>query len=75
MEQYFCARNGGDKWQEYIWIKAKELSQGRLPDKTVAGKYIKEALKDLENRKKVHAKIPALNVFGLSITTDYHLNL
>lgn len=64
-----------DKWQEYIWIKAKELSQGRLPDKTVAGKYIKEALKDPKNQKKVSAKIPALNVFGLSITTDYHLSL
>jgi exodeoxyribonuclease V gamma subunit len=65
----------GDQWQEFLWLRAKELSQERLPDKTVVGKYIREALKDVENRKKLQAKIPALNVFGFSITTDFHLGL
>ncbi|HEX8462092.1 MAG TPA: exodeoxyribonuclease V subunit gamma, partial [Segetibacter sp.] len=65
----------GEKWQEYLWLRAKELSQERLPDKTVVGRYIREALKDGENRKKLVDKIPALHVFGLSITTDFHLGL
>jgi exodeoxyribonuclease V gamma subunit len=65
----------GEKWQEYLWLRSKELLQERLPDKTVVGRYIREALKDEESRKKLQGKIPALNIFGLSITTDFHLGL
>jgi exodeoxyribonuclease V gamma subunit len=65
----------GEKWQEYLWLRAKELLQERLPDKTVVGRYIREALKDKENWTKLIEKIPSLHVFGLSITTDFHLGL
>lgn len=65
----------GDKWQQYLWTRAKELSRQRLPDKTVVGKYIKDTLKDSVNKEKLKAKIPVLHLFGLSITTDYHLEL
>ncbi|MEJ7767318.1 MAG: exodeoxyribonuclease V subunit gamma [Chitinophagaceae bacterium] len=64
-----------EKWQQHLWIKAKELSRERLPDKTVIGKYIKDALKVPANQQKLQSKIPALHLFGLSITTDYHLEL
>lgn len=65
----------GDKWQQYLWIRAKELSRQRLPDKTIVGKHIKDALKMPANTEKLKVKLPAIHLFGLSITTDYHLEL
>lgn len=64
-----------DNWQQYLWARAKQLSQERLPDKTVIGKYIREALKDPDKRERLKSKLPALHLFGLSIITDYHLDL
>lgn len=29
-----------DEWQQYLWIKAKQILEDKLPDKTVIGKYI-----------------------------------
>ncbi len=66
--------NAGN-WQRYLWTRAKQLSRERLPDKTVIGKYIRDTLKDQGGREKLKAKMPSLHVFGLSITTDYHLQL
>lgn len=62
-------------WQKYLWIKAKEVLGDDMPDKTVIGKYIIEALKQPEQRKKLLAQIPNIHVFGLSIITAYHVRI
>ncbi|TDH24172.1 exodeoxyribonuclease V subunit gamma [Segetibacter sp. 3557_3] len=64
-----------DKWQQYLWLRAKNLSGGRLPDKTLVGRFIKEAINSDLVKEKLQHKIPALHIFGLSITTEYHLEL
>lgn len=62
-------------WQKYLWIKAKQILGKNMPDKTVTGKYIIEALKQPEQRKKLVSKIPNIHVFGLSIITAYHVHI
>ncbi|HKG68327.1 MAG TPA: exodeoxyribonuclease V subunit gamma, partial [Segetibacter sp.] len=62
-------------WQKYLWIKAKEVLGDNMPDKTVIGRYIIEALRQPEQRKKLIAQIPNIHVFGLSIITAYHLRI
>ncbi|MEJ7685084.1 MAG: exodeoxyribonuclease V subunit gamma [Segetibacter sp.] len=69
----FFDRN--NDWQKYLWIKAKEILVTSMPDKTVIGKYIIEALKQPEQRKKLLAQIPNIHVFGLSIITAYHVHI
>ena len=64
-----------NSWQKYLWVKAKEILGNNMPDKTVTGKYITEALKQPEQRKKLIAQIPNLHVFGLSIITAYHVDI
>ncbi|MEO6914263.1 MAG: exodeoxyribonuclease V subunit gamma [Chitinophagaceae bacterium] len=65
----------GEEWQQYLWSRAKKIVKERLPDKTVIGKFIREALTISENQEKLKARIPVLHLFGLSIITDYHLDL
>ncbi len=65
----------GYDWQQFLWIKAKQVSEDSLPDKTAIGKYILDALKNTEKQSLLAAKIPALHVFGLSITTVFHLQI
>ncbi len=64
-----------DQWQQYLWLRAKDLSEGRLPDKTLVGRFIKDALTSALVAERLKQRIPALHVFGLSITTAYHLEL
>jgi exodeoxyribonuclease V gamma subunit len=65
----------GESWQEHLWFRAKALVKERLPDKTVMGKHITDALKDPAKRQRLCNRLPALHLFGLSIITDYHLDL
>ena len=64
-----------DEWQQYLWLRARDILNERLPDKTVIGQFIKDALQHDTNRKALQDKIPSLKVFGLSIITSYHLSL
>ena len=66
---------GKNEWQQFLWKKAKELSGDKLPDKTVLREYIINTLKDSQNTARLQAKIPAIYLFGLSVTTSYHLNI
>jgi exodeoxyribonuclease V gamma subunit len=66
------ATNG---WQKFLWVKAKEILGDSMPDKTVIGKSIIEALKQPEQQKKLRTQIPAIHVFGLSIITTYHVHI
>lgn len=60
-------------WQKFLWVKAKEILGDSMPDKTVIGKSIIEALKRPEQQNKLKSLIPNIHVFGLSIITTYHV--
>lgn len=66
---------GVANWQQYLWMKARVLSAMQLPDKTLVGAYILDTLRKGENIDLLCAYMPAIHVFGLSITTGYHLTL
>ncbi|MCW3109775.1 MAG: exodeoxyribonuclease gamma subunit, partial [Segetibacter sp.] len=68
----FDTNNG---WQKYLWVMAKEILGESMPDKTVIGKHIIEALKQPVQQKKLKAQIPNIHVFGLSIITTYHVHI
>ncbi|MEO5996126.1 MAG: exodeoxyribonuclease V subunit gamma [Chitinophagaceae bacterium] len=63
------------EWQQWLWIKARQVSENSLPDKTVVGAYILEAIENPEQQKLLREKLPTVHLFGLSITTEYHLQI
>lgn len=63
------------EWQQYLWAKVKTLTNSSLPDKTVIGAHILAALKQADKRESLAARIPAIYLFGLSITTAYHVEI
>jgi exodeoxyribonuclease V gamma subunit len=62
------------EWQQYLWLKAKEISKNTLPDKTTMGQEILKALEE-EEIPFLISKIPAIHIFGLSIITEFHLKI
>jgi exodeoxyribonuclease V gamma subunit len=66
---------GEEDWQEFLWIKAKQVSDNSLPDKTIIGQHILEALKNPDDREKLANRIKAVHLFGLSIITAYHVKI
>ncbi|EOR95814.1 Exodeoxyribonuclease V gamma chain [Arcticibacter svalbardensis MN12-7] len=62
-------------WQQYLWVKARVIAEVQLPDKTLICDYIIENLKRESAIELLRAQMPAIHVFGLSITTGYHLTL
>lgn len=63
------------EWQEYLWAKAKIVSGNSLPDKTVIGHYILDALKDPDKRAAMEERMKTVHLFGLSIITAYHVQI
>ncbi|HVI46720.1 MAG TPA: exodeoxyribonuclease V subunit gamma [Chitinophaga sp.] len=63
------------EWQEWLWIKVKQLSGDALPDKTIVGNYILETLRHKGAEMGLSKKIPAIHLFGLSIITAYHVKI
>lgn len=66
---------GEDHWQKWLWVRAKELAEGKFKDKTEIGKIILERLEDPENETRLQYKIPKVYFFGLSLITEYHLDI
>lgn len=64
-----------EKWQQYLWLKAKAAGGEKFPDKTLQGKFIIEQLKNEDAVARLQQKIPEINLFGLSIITAYHAGL
>jgi len=62
-------------WQEYLWIKAKQLTGDRLPDKTTVVDFIIKELKNPAQQALLISQIPAVYIFGLSVTTAFHIQL
>ena len=67
--------NTDEEWQQWLWKKAKILSGDSLPDKTLIGNYILTALKDPAQVAKLVSCLPYIHLFGLSITTSYHVQI
>jgi exodeoxyribonuclease V gamma subunit len=64
-----------DDWQQWLWKNSKLLLGDKLPDKTNISEFIIKQLKDTAQQQKLRARIPVIYLFGLSITTSYHLQL
>ena len=66
---------GEEDWQEFLWIKAKKVSDNSLPDKTIIGQHILDALKNPDDRERLSDRMRAVHLFGLSIITAYHVKI
>ncbi len=64
-----------NEWQQYLWIKLKAASNNALPDKTTIGAHILDALKQGNKKAALAARLPAIYLFGLSVTTAYHVQI
>ena len=64
-----------EAWQKYIWSRAREIAQEKFSDKTYIGKHILQELENPESVEKLQKEVPALYFFGLSLITEYHLQL
>lgn len=69
------AATGKDEWQQYLWIKVKQISGNTLPDKTEMGQYILEALQHKEHLDALQYRMRSVHLFGLSIITAYHVQI
>lgn len=63
------------EWQEWLWKTTKLLLGDKLPDKTNISQFIIEQLQVPAQQQKLRARMPVIYLFGLSITTSYHLQL
>ncbi len=64
-----------NEWQQYLWIKARQVSENTLPDKTTIGAYILEAIQHPDKQETLVARMPAIHLFGISIITGYHIQI
>lgn len=62
-------------WQHWLWVKVKQLSGGALPDKTIVGNFILDALHSNSRHSGLATRIPVVHLFGLSIITAYHVKI
>ena len=62
-------------WQQFLWIKARQISENTLPDKTTIGAYILQAIQHPDKQATLATRMPVIHLFGLSITTAYHLQI
>ncbi len=69
------ANTGGEDWQQYLWVRMRELYRDRVNDKIEVSRYITETLNDPAAGEQLEARMPSLHIFGISITTPYHLKI
>ncbi|PWG78501.1 exodeoxyribonuclease V subunit gamma [Pararcticibacter amylolyticus] len=63
------------EWQKYLWTRARLLMQDNIPDRTLMGQYILQAIRKGQNTNALQARMPGIHIFGLSVITSYHLSL
>lgn len=69
-------RNETDQeWQKHIWNRARKMAGEHFSDKTYIGKHILNKLNEPEAVEILQQEVPALYFFGLSLITDYHLQI
>lgn len=64
-----------EKWQKVLWQKTRELAGESFPNKTEIGDFIIQFSDDSEKMEWLHTKIPKIYFFGLSLITEYHLQI
>lgn len=62
-------------WQQYLWTRAKKEARDSLPDKTIVGSLILDKLKQPAAQANLQARLPRVQLFGLSIITAYHVQI
>lgn len=62
-------------WQQFLWVKARKEAGSSLPDKTVVGAWILDKLKQRPAPGNLPARMPRVQLFGLSIITAYHVQI
>ncbi|AXY77595.1 exodeoxyribonuclease V subunit gamma [Paraflavitalea soli] len=62
-------------WQQYLWTRAKKEAGNALPDKTMVSTLILEKLKQPATQAQLKARLPRVQLFGLSIITAYHVQI
>jgi len=63
------------EWQQYLWKKVKSETPKDIQDKTLVKVFIDENI-IVEEKKSVLKKVlPEIYLFGLSIFTNYHLDI
>ncbi len=63
------------QWQAYIWQAVKQLAGHAVPDMTNLSAFILEALRNPEQVSRLQQALPEINLFGLSIITQYHVQI
>ncbi|MCO5248728.1 MAG: exodeoxyribonuclease V subunit gamma [Chitinophagales bacterium] len=61
-----------EKWQMYLWNELKRTAQNYFRDKNFVGEFIKDKTTNFDILK---AQLPNIYFFGLSLMTDYHVQL
>jgi len=64
-----------EEWQMYLWLNARAAADGGLPDKTFTADFILNSIKDPVNQEKLKNSMPSLRMAGLSVLTDFHMEL
>ncbi|MBS1735881.1 MAG: exodeoxyribonuclease V subunit gamma [Bacteroidetes bacterium] len=64
-----------EQWQQFIWMRTRTLAGEQFPDKTTIGKFILEQLPAKEMAERLQKKMPVIYLFGISVITEYHLNI
>src|SRR5690606_15455655 len=64
-----------DQWQKELWLRAKKVAGEIFPDKTLIGNYIKSGLSNPEKATYIQQKMPVAYLFGISVITQYHLQV
>ena len=64
-----------EDWQEFLWKKIKENTPKDIQDKTLVKDYIDDEISSPDNQKILRKALPHIYLFGLSIFTNYHLDI
>ena len=67
--------NVQDDWQQWLWIRIRQLIADRQQDKTALVNDILEAIKNSEKQETLKRKLPLLSFFGIAVITPFYLKL
>lgn len=62
-------------WQQWLWIRIREIMQQRMQDKTEQVNEILDALKQPEKQEVLKKKLPLICFFGIAVITPFYMQL
>lgn len=69
------ALQNAESWQKALWQKTQQLAGEHFPNKTEIGDFILKSAQDEEKMDWLTRKMPRVYFFGLSLITEYHLQI